>query len=63
MDKEQLDFKVGDQVFVQAREPMPNSMKRDLGKPQIITVAQDPYYEFESGWSVNLAMGDRLWKE
>lgn len=53
-------FKKGDIVWATAREPMPEEMEKELFKPQKISIARHPFYEFESRWSVNVEMGDKL---
>lgn len=56
-----MKYKVGDIVFATARQPMPVSMERELLRPQVIKEADHPFYEFESGWSVNVDLGDDLY--
>lgn len=58
--KQQKKIKVGDHVYAQGREPMPESMRKALAEKQVVTVAAFPFFEFESGWSVNVEMGDHI---
>lgn len=53
-------IKVGDLVMAKGREPMPEEMKKAFAEKQKVTVADYPFFEFESGWSVNLEMGDDI---
>lgn len=54
------DINVGDIVQFRGREPMPDEMRKASEMKHVVTVAEHPYYEFESGWSVNIDMGDHI---
>jgi len=55
-----ININVGDTVKATGRDPMPEEMKRAFALNQIVKVANHPYYEFESGWSVNVDQGDSI---
>lgn len=46
--------------MAKGREPMPEEMKKAFADKQTVTVANFPFFEFESGWSVNIEMGDEI---
>ena len=54
------DINVGDIVRARGRAPMPEAMKKAFEERQTVSIAEHPFYEFESGWSVNVEMGDWL---
>lgn len=54
------NINVGDIVTFIGRDPMPEAMQKATLEKQVVSVAEHPYYEFESGWSVNVDMGDHI---
>ena len=57
---EEKEYNAGDIVWATARRPMPEEMEKELFKPQRIKEAHHPLYVFDSGWSVNVDLGDKL---
>lgn len=55
-----IEIKVGDIVKATGRYPMPEVMEESFKLNQVVKFVDYPYYEFESGWSVNLAKGDSI---
>lgn len=55
-----ITIKAGDIVKATGRDPMPEAMKEAFKTTQVVKVADHPFYEFESGWSVNVDQGDSI---
>lgn len=55
-----ITIKVGDIVKATGRDPMPEEMRKAFALNQVVKVADHPFYEFASGWSVNVDQGDSI---